>query len=222
MNFSADLTRRAGGQLAKGLLDMGGVGALDSVCGGTWWRELAFDAFSASRTRDWESAADVVAHEYAQRLGAATGMHSAVMAVRRDIHHQPVYHLVLLTYGPTGLWVLNDAAAAAREEWLRFLGPDADAATGILFPDFTVDDQIERERDDAVLKIEKNVLRLLSDGRPRAVVDYTAEIFEGVFGIAGQSSYVKAAGNLARARRIVYLEKSSVHKHVLLRTPPSG
>lgn len=146
-------------------------------------------------------------------------MHSAVMAVRRDIHHQPVYHLVFLTHGPTGLWVLNDAAALARERWLRFLGPDADAQTGVLFPDFTVDDQIERERSDAVLKIEKNLTHLLADGRPRAVVDFTAAIFDGVFGIAGQSAYVKAAGNLARSQRIAYLEKGPVHKHVLVRPP---
>lgn len=73
MNFSADLTRRAGGQLAKGMLDRGGVGALDNVCGGTWWRELALDSFASSGSRDWEKAADVVAHEYARRLGAQPG-----------------------------------------------------------------------------------------------------------------------------------------------------
>jgi three-Cys-motif partner protein len=37
LNFSADLVRRAGGQVKKGQRDAHGVAKADAVCGGEWW-----------------------------------------------------------------------------------------------------------------------------------------------------------------------------------------
>lgn len=55
LNFNADLIRRAGGQLKKGQLGLGGVAKADSVCGGEWWRDLALQAHTASGGTSWEA-----------------------------------------------------------------------------------------------------------------------------------------------------------------------
>lgn len=202
LNFSADFTRRVGGLVKKGMLDQPGVAALDTVCGGTWWREVAMDAHIASGARDFEAAADAVAHEYAARLASSLGMFSSVSAVRRNIHHQPVYHLVFITPKQTGLWVMNDAAAAARLKWLHELGPDEDAESGMLFPMYTVEEQIARERDEAIAVIEANVLALVADGRVRKAEEHATDIFNGVYGIAREGYYTRAVKNLVDARRL--------------------
>ena len=91
LNFSADLIRRAGGQLRKGQLELGGVAQADKVCGGEWWREVALTAYESSGEITWESAAETVAMEYARRLTEGTKYGSVVAPVRRKSHHQPVY-----------------------------------------------------------------------------------------------------------------------------------
>ncbi|OOK70706.1 hypothetical protein BZL30_6423 [Mycobacterium kansasii] len=122
LNFSADLIRRAGGQLKKCQLDLGGVAKADAVCGGEWWRDVALRSHEASGGRDWASAAEDVAIEYAKRLTEGTGYGFVVAPVRRQVHHQPVYYLIFLTQDPHGFWVFGDAGAKARERWIKFLG----------------------------------------------------------------------------------------------------
>ena len=95
MNFNVGLIQRAGGQYKRGQLDLGGVAAADTVCGGDWWREVALRAHYESGGTDWEDAAWAVAREYARRLA---GSRSYVVApVRRQPHHQPVYFLIFIT-----------------------------------------------------------------------------------------------------------------------------
>ena len=140
LNFSADLIRRAGGQYKKGQLDLGGVASADSMCGGEWWRDVALNEHLASGGTDWESAAEVVAVEYARRLSGGR-MSWVVAPVRRQPHHQPVYHLIFLTADVHGLWVFGNAASVAREKWLEALGPDEDAQSEMLFSVDTVGDR---------------------------------------------------------------------------------
>lgn len=220
LNFSADFTRRVGGLVKKGLLGQPGVAALDTVCGGTWWREVAMDAHAASGSQDFEAAADAVAHEYAHRLASSLNMFSSVSAVRRNIHHQPVYHLVFITPKQTGLWVMNDAAAAARQKWLHELGPDEDAESGMLFPMYTVDEQIARERDEAVNVIESNLVALVRDGRVCKAEEHATEIFNGVYGIARESYYARAVKNLVAARRLAPVS-GKARAHILRTSSPA-
>lgn len=133
LNFSADLIRRAGGQLKKGQLDLGGVAKADSVCDGEWWREVALHAHEASGAQNSETAAESVTMEYAQRLVAGTKYGSVVAPVRRQVHHQPVYYLIFLSQDQHGFWVFGVAAAKAREKWIDFLGPDPDEREGMLW-----------------------------------------------------------------------------------------
>lgn len=214
LNFNADLIRRAGGQLKKGLLDLGGVAKADAVCGGRWWREVALRAHVASGGQDWESAAEEVAHEYARRLVAGTNYGAVVAPVRRQVHHQPVYYLIFLTQDPHGHWVFGVAAAKAREKWLDSLGPDPDEREGMLWD--TVADQLEREHAKAIEHITENLRRLTADGQPKAVVQHAHAVFGDLYGEAKETAFTAALRALVNSGEIEFVTKGSKpHQHVV-------
>lgn len=216
LNFSADLIRRAGGQLKKGQLGLGGVAKADAVCGGDWWRDVALRAHAASGGRDWESAAGAVAVEYARRLTDGTKYGFVVAPVRRQVHHQPVYYLIFLTQDPHGFWVFGVAAAKAREKWIDFLGPDPDEREGMLWD--TVTDQLEREHAKAIEHVTDNVLRLTADGQPKAVVQHVRGIYGDLYGEAKETAFTAALRALVKSGEVKFVTKGAKpHQHVIRR-----
>lgn len=215
LNFSADLIRRAGGQLKKGQLDLGGVGQADAVCGGQWWREVALQAYEASGGQDWESAADAVALEYAKRLTAGTPYGYVVAPVRRQTHHQPVYYLIFLTSKHHGFWAFGVSAAKAREKWLNFLGPDPDEGQGTLWD--TVADQLEREHTKAIEHITDNLRALTADGQPKKAVDNVKVIFGGLYGVAKETAFTAALRSLVKSGELEYVTKPKQPRHFVFR-----
>ena len=214
LNFSADLIRRAGGQLKKGLLDLGGVAKADSVCGGEWWREVALQAHEASGGQTWEAAAEAVAYEYSRRLVDGTKYASVVAPVRRQVHHQPVYYLIFLTCDPHGLWVFGVAAAKAREKWLECLGPDPHEREGMLWD--TVADQIKREHAKAIEHITDNLRRLTADGQPKVVVENVLGIYGDFYGEAKETAFTAAIRALEKSGDIEFVTKGKKpHQHVI-------
>lgn len=216
LNFSADLIRRAGGQLKKGQLDLGGVALADRVCGGDWWRDVALRAHKASGGQSWETAADAVALEYAQRLTAGTKYGSVVAPVRRQVHHQPVYYLIFLTQDPHGFWVFGVAAAKAREKWIEFLGPDPEERQSMLWD--TVDEQLNREHAEAIEHLSKNLRALVADGQPKPVVQHVEEIFSNLYGEAKETAFTAALRALVKSGEIEFVSKGSKpHQHIIRR-----
>jgi three-Cys-motif partner protein len=216
LNFSADLIRRAGGQLRKGQLWLGGVAKADEVCGGEWWRDVALEAHAASGRLNWESAAEAVAFEYAQRLTAGTNYGFVVVPVRRQVHHQPVYYLIFLTQDPNGYWVFGVSAGKAREKWINFLGSDTDERENMLWD--TVADQLEREHKDAIAHIADNLRRLTADGQLKKVVEYSREIFGDLYGEAKETAFTAALRELVKSGEIEFVTKGTKpHQHVVRR-----
>jgi len=215
LNFSADLVRRAGGQLKKGQLDLGGVAQTDKVCGGEWWREVALQAHEASGGQNWESAADAVAVEYAKRLTDGTSYGSVVAPVRRHVHHQPVYYLIFLTSQPHGFWVFGVSAAKAREKWIAFLGPDPDEAATMLWD--TVDEQLTREHNQAIERITGNLRALSADGQPKKAVDHVRAIFGDLFGEAKETAFTAALRGLVKSGELEYVTKGSKPRDFVFR-----
>lgn len=211
LNFSADLIRRAGGQLKKGQFDLGGIAQADRVCGGDWWRDVALQAHEAFGGQKWESAAEAVAHEYARRLTAGTQYGSVVAPVRRQVHHQPVYYLVFLTSQPHGFWVFGVSAAKAREKWVDFLGPDPDERENMLWD--TVADQLEREHIEAIKHITGNLRTLTADGQPKKAVDHVAAIF----GEAKETAFTAALRALVKSGELEYVTKGSKPRDFVFR-----
>lgn len=218
LNFSADLIRRAGGQLKKGQFDLGGVAQADKVCGGDWWRQVALGAHEGSGGENWEAAADAVASEYARRLSADTSYGSVVAPVRRKSHHQPVYYLIFLTQSAYGFWVFGAAAAKAREKWLEFLGSDSSDNDDVLPMDWgdPVADQIKREHAEAIGDICDNLRQLTADGQTKAVVQHFETIYGSRYGEAKETAFTAALRELVRSGEIEFVTKGShPHKHVI-------
>jgi len=214
LNFSADLFRRAGGQLKKGQLDLGGVAKADSVCGGEWWRDVALQAHEASGGQSWEAAAEAVAHEYARRLAAGTKYGSVVAPVRRQLHHQPVYYLIFMTRDPHGFWVFGAAAAKAREKWIEFLGPDADERESMLWD--TVADQFQQEHTKAIEHIADYLRLLTADGQPKAVVENVLRVYGDLYGEAKETAFTAALRALVKSGEIEFVTKGKKpHQHVI-------
>lgn len=197
LNISADLTRRAAGAAHKGLHDHPAIARLNTMCRGDWWQQIALDAHAASRDGTWETAAEAVVGEYARRLEAAARIKSVVVPVRRQAHHQPVYHLVFLTRAPHGLWVFGDGLAAARHEWLRVLGPAADELEGMLFN--SVESQIEGELERGLEQLKQNLLELVAHRGRVKLVDHTLAVFGSTYGVLPDKLVRKAARALHKA-----------------------
>lgn len=219
LNFSADLIRRAGGQLKKCQLDLGGVDKADSVCGGNWWRDVALRAHADCAELNWETAAELVAAEYARRLTAGTGYGSIVAPVRRQLHHQPVYFLIFLTQDPHGIWVFGAAASKAREKWIEFLGPDPDEGQCALWD--TVSEQLDREHAKAIATITNNLRMLTADGQQKRVVQCVKEIFGDVYGEAKETAFSAALRALAASGEVEYVVRGKKpHQHIIRRPAP--
>jgi three-Cys-motif partner protein len=200
LNISADLTRRVAGALNKGQNDHPSITLLDAMCGGQWWQQVALDAHKSAVDGTWESAAEAVVTEYARRIGEAVAMRAVVVPVRRQMHHQPVYHLVFLTRAEHGLWVFGDALASARQTWMRLLGPDEQEAEGMLFN--AVEEQIQGEHERGVKHIQQNMLDLVGRRGRVKLVDHTLSIFGSTYGVVSEKVVRQAVRALQKAGTI--------------------
>jgi three-Cys-motif partner protein len=213
LNFSADFTRRSAGQLAAGRTEEAGVARMDVTCGGSWWRDTAMAAYNASASTSFETAAEAVVREYADRLGRTGKMLRVTVPVRRRLQHQPVYHLVFLTRSQYGIWVFADALGQARQDWLRSIGRLADDADfqGTL-PGMSRSDDIQQlidsEKSRAQAIIEANLRTLIRAG-PFKLVDHARQVFGPAYGIATDSSVTAAVRTLEAQRQLVTLRPSS-------------
>ncbi|WP_157124758.1 three-Cys-motif partner protein TcmP [Nocardia pseudovaccinii] len=196
LNISADLTRRAAGVAVKEELSSHAVlGHVDTMCGGDWWRQRAMEARVASGEESWEAAAEAVVQGYATLLGTTAQMHSVVVPVRRQQHHQPIYHLVFLTRSDYGLWVFGDAVATARQKWLEVLGPSDSERAEMLF-DVGVDYQIRTEQEAGLQAIKANLLKLADHHNRAQLVQHTTEVFGAYYGVAQEKLVRRAAREL--------------------------
>lgn len=195
LNISADLIRRAAGIARKEELNgLAVLGHVDAMCGGDWWRQVALDAHAEPMTATWESAAEAVVQQYADRLGRATGMFPIVVPVKRRQHHQPVYHLVFLTHSPYGLWVFGEAVARARQKWAETLGPTDEECEGMLFSD--VDVQLEADQATALRTIKNNLRSLVDRYWWVRLVDHTMEVYGASHGVALEKTVRQAVREL--------------------------
>ena len=198
LNFSADLTRRAAGVVLKGDLNHPAVLSLNRVCGGTWWQAIALAEYEACGRKNWLTAANAVAREYASFIGTSTNRGWASVAVRRREHHQPIYHLIFLTSKPHGLWVMGDAIAKARHQWMRFVGPDEEEASEMLFGN--VDQQITDEQTALQSVIAGNILTAIDTrGEPFKLSNQPSAVLGAKWGIALEKTVGAAARGLEKA-----------------------
>ena len=181
LNINADAIRRCGGLvLAKG--EDANTDAVDTMCGGQWWRDVAIKAYENSGRRNWESAAHAVVGEYARRLAEQCGAGYVVAPVHRKEGHQPVYFLVFLTRNHQGFWLFGNAAAKARYAWLTFLEERTIQIDGMQ-PMITVADQQKMDRAAAASTIRTNIEKMIAGGvRQFVPAEKVLEVFGDLYG----------------------------------------
>jgi len=197
MNFSAEMTRRLGGQVVKDGGMLGNFPKMDAVCGGQWWRRLVREAVAQSPNGKFDLAAERVAHAYAERLAGATSMMPVVVPVHDKVNLQPVYHLVFLTRSVYGLWVMADAIAKARQDWLRALTRGRD--DGLFDAEELMNAQLNREQAQAKSTIEENLRRLLHQRSAFRLLPKTSAVLDGVYGVATEKTIELAVLTLVDA-----------------------
>ncbi|MEV0582066.1 three-Cys-motif partner protein TcmP [Nonomuraea sp. NPDC050310] len=200
VNFSADLSRRVVGAVESGRSNQR---VMDDFCGGTWWRQTAKDVLSAaSGDRRFEAVADALAAEYAARLSEAGQMTPVCVPVRRQLSHQPIYHLVFFTRSPYGLWVFANAVGMARRQWLAHLDQQVQQQA-TTEPLFELHDHVaQAEQCRAIERLRANLLVPLQDVAAYRLVTRTTQVFDGVYGIATDDMVRTAMTELEAAGRV--------------------
>lgn len=217
MNFSAEMTRRLGGQVVKDGGMLGNYPKMDGVCGGPWWRHMVREAVAQSPDSKFDLAAEHVANEYAKRLAEATGMLPVVVPVREKVGLQPVYHLVFLTRSDHGLWVMADAIAKARQDWLRAMVPAG--SDGLFDANELMEVQIAGEQAQAKSAIEANLRRLLQQRSAFRLRPQTEAVLDGMYGVATEKTVEGAALSLILSgeAEVPNAEKDRVRKWAIQR-----
>ncbi|WP_433474929.1 three-Cys-motif partner protein TcmP [Spirillospora sp. CA-142024] len=221
LNFSADLSRRIAGALARGRIDQR---AMDSACGGDWWRQVAEQARQTSTDDTFEPVVHAVAAEYARRVGAACRMMPVTIPVYRKLGHQPIYHLVFFTRSQYGLWVFGDAVGAARKEWLRHQGRIRDAQAGpTLWPHLQdMEERIEQEAKRALDHAIVNLRRQLAAGRAFQLVHRPRELFGKAYGVATEATIIQAMRALHDAGELEILSNGARPRNTVVRAARPG
>lgn len=157
LNFSANAVRRIGGLLkatGERKNTAATLAAMDSACGGSWWREEFLDS------KDNSEAVERIAGGFTRRVCKTIGSGAWTVAVRNREHQQPVYHLVFFTRSTHGLWLFGEANSLAQEAWRRECV--APAAPDRLFNDVDLFEAEEKHRREQwIREIKNNIQRLL-------------------------------------------------------------
>ena len=212
LNLSADLTRRAAGQLLRPEGSQSGVGSLDAVCGGQWWHQIVHD-LAPGPGDSFKPIAEAVAAEYAHRLCGSTQMTSLVIGIARNERHQALYHLVFLTGSDHGLAAFADAIGRARPDWIEATQPSSDPSQGDLLAVFG--DQFtpkgwarrraESERDATVDEVVANLRSLAAREATFTPLEHVTEIYGHALGTACDTQIARALRRLVDGSELVVL-----------------
>ncbi|MFC7245168.1 three-Cys-motif partner protein TcmP [Catellatospora aurea] len=191
LNFSANAVRRIGGLLNSTKVAKGKdatLAAMDSACGGAWWREVFLSA------RNNAEAVEKIAYGYADLVSKKVGAHAWVVAVRNRVHHQqPVYHLVFFTRHTDGLWLFGEANSLAQEAWRKECAPPHVVDENALFDLGDPFEKEEKLRKEAwVGEIYSNIERILATDGPFFIAQRHGDVLGGTVDVA-RALHIRAA-----------------------------
>lgn len=218
MNFSMMAVRRLGGHVRSDKRQETSLLRFDEVCGGPWWRAY----FEAQPVGEPD---ELVADEYARRLGHATGMSVVTVPVKRAPHHKkPIYLLVFATRSQHGLWSFGDAVARAMAKIWEDIDL-ADEDRGLLFTSSELHQRPDPEevRARAVPAMADNMERLLHrrGGQPFELVDHTVEVFGEFYGQVTEPIARKALIALSKSGKAAPPVPGTKTPRLVVR-PPQG
>jgi hypothetical protein len=192
LNFSLEAVRRIAGHVNSDTPTEATMARLDVALGGDWWRDIIREHGVT------DDAVREIVDGFMNRLGRATKMLTCAIPVSRAPSHKPIYHLVLGTRSPLGIWYFADAAARAEETWWEELEAQEEArdkAAGIdsLFAISGLSHPgIEQVEAEAMPVIAENIARLAETHGRFKVGDYPGEVFGDYLGVV-RETVVRAA-----------------------------
>lgn len=196
LNFSLEAVRRIAGHVTSETPNERTMARLDAALGGDWWRDI----IKTDGVTD--HAVDEIVRGFMDRLGRATKMRIAACPATRAPSHKPVYHLVLCTRSPLGIWHFADSAARADETWWNTHEAQEAAreeATGItaLFEiAHHLHPSLEEVETKAVPVIAENISRLAEEHGQIKVGDYPGQVFGDYLGMVREPVVRKAIKHL--------------------------
>ena len=79
-----------------------------------------------------------------------------------------------------------------------------------------VADQLKREHDSAIERVKDNLRSLVSDGRPKAVVEHVKEVYGNLYGEAKETAFTAALRALVASGEVEFATKGAKpHQHVI-------
>ncbi len=146
---------------------------------------------SRCQSRVWRSGASTdalvacIRTAYAERVvdAAGLGWRHYTVQVQDSWKGKPVYDLILFTQHEQGLWVFNEAASLARQEFREFCNADAELT-------------LWEPEDEWVAALTGNVHQLLKSGRPIQVIQHIEAIYGATLGFARGTHLRKALRKL--------------------------
>ncbi len=225
LNFNIDSVRRIGGRLSETLTPGTAkydareltLRRVDGFLGDKWWRQVYSDNFTPGQDGSASRAATVVADQFRSRLGAATGLKSMDVPVRRRPGHVPLFLLTLFYGHDAAGYKFADVASLANRDWRHYnrqldLAEELDRLHSAPTL-FNVDSMVEDEAEKAADTIEKHLNAAWVDGvaanirelmRTRSAVPLAEvdAIYGDAFGVAGEK-HLRAAWDRVAAEGLV-------------------
>lgn len=154
---------------------------VDASMGGTWWQEVWLNTPSHQRE-------DAVLAGYLDRLDSI-GWSARVIPVANEWQGRPIYHLILMTRHPDGLWLFNDIVSKAMEEMRQ----DFYDSEGLL--DF---EPLPTREAQWVASIRTNITAQLAQGA-FTVGQHAEEVYGDTIGLARETHVRTAIKDLFKA-----------------------
>jgi three-Cys-motif partner protein len=226
LNFNIDSVRRIGGRLLEDLAPGTSrfdareltLRRIDGFLGGDWWRQVYLDNYGNGAEGSAGRAATAVADQFRMRLGAATGLKSIDVPVRRRPGHVPLFLLTLFYSHAAAGYQFADAAALANGDWRAYnrlldLAEEiekANTAPSLFAVDDILTSQAEKDADAAearlhaewVDRVAANIRQLVRDHPVLPLAASVADLYGTAFGVAGEK-HLRAAWDRVASEGLV-------------------
>lgn len=176
----------------------GQIRAVDTLAGGTWWRDEDDGIRTGEAFLEW------FFDRYVGNLGQAIGCGAWFNDVKQKPEHQPAYYLVFLTRHMDGVEVFGEALSCALGKWRRAVFDEAvavEAANGqlaLIDPNEQFNEDERRLEEGWHDAIEGNLRDLLRRRDHFVVRDEISEVFGDTIGRARTKHLRVALKRLAK------------------------
>ena len=199
----------------------GQLRSVDTLAGGTWWRDEDDGVRSGEDFLEWFFG------QYVHRLGTAIGCAGWYTDVKQKPHHQPAYYLVFLTRHTAGVEIFGDTLSRALVHWRSTVFYEAVEEQQKKTGQYTLMDPEEQLKEDERQlaagwhdEIERNLRTLLRERERFVISDHYQAVFGNTIGQAREMHVREALKRLEKANLTSSNSKGSpLYPKTVVRAP---